>query len=362
MLYLLQCGNLYGTERMALATLVGMEEYDKRVVFAPSPSGSASVAVAAREAGFETITFHSRWQLVKSLLPWLLRYRSVDAICTGVGQNFICYWLAKLFRVKLRQIHVTHAGTIEWHAYGTKRFLNRIPVRMVAVSEFVREKLVAYGVRPEAITVIHNFLPDTQKQTWPSRLPYESKEGPARTVDPSKVKVAIVSRVDAFKKVDLLVRAVEEHGLADFDFDIYGTGDDLDALRERSATLPNIHFHGFVSDVNRRLAAADFLLHLCPEEPFGLVILEAFLSKVVTIVPDAGGAGSLVQHLVNGLKFKADDSADLCRVLDEARALPAGELQRLSEAGSKALDERFSQRDGVNRYREALSVGVPEQV
>ena len=37
LLYILQAGKLYGTDRMALATPRGMDEYDKPVVLASSP-------------------------------------------------------------------------------------------------------------------------------------------------------------------------------------------------------------------------------------------------------------------------------------------------------------------------------------
>ena len=357
-LYILHCGNLYGTERMALATLAGMTEYDRRVVFAPSPGGLASVVDAARAAGFEAVTFDSRWQLVKRLLPWFLRYRSVDVIGTGVVHNLVCHALGKLLRVRVRQLQVAHGGTGEGQAWQRKRHLNRIPVRIVAVSDFVRKKLIEYGVRPDRISVIENFLSDAQRQEYRLRPSYDPGRAGARPLDPSRVTVAVVSRVDRVKRIDLLVEAAARPAFAAFEFHIYGTGEDLDVLKARAAALPNVHFHGFVADVKDRLAAADLLVHLCPEEPFGLVILEAFLSKLVAIVPASGGAGSLVEDGVNGLRFAPDDVADLCRVLSAARDLPAPVLQDLADAGSAVLEAKFSQRQGSRRYREALGMSV----
>jgi len=107
------------------------------------------------------------------------------------------------------------------------------------------------------------------------------------------------------------------------------------------------------------MAEADFLLHLCPEEPFGLVVLEAFRAGLVVVVPDAGGAGGLVEHGVNGLRFRAGDAADLCRVLLAARQLPAASMQRLADAGRAALEQRYCQREGVRGYRSALQAQSP---
>jgi glycosyltransferase involved in cell wall biosynthesis len=161
------------------------------------------------------------------------------------------------------------------------------------------------------------------------------------------------------KRIDILVGVVKQYGLADFQFDVYGTGSELDSLREQAAGLANLRFHGFVADVSLRLANADFLLHLCPDEPFGLVILEAFASKLVAIVPDTGGAGDLVEDGRTGLRFRANDLADLRRVLDLAKTMPAERLQGMADAGAAMIEERFSQKEGLRRYREALTLSRP---
>jgi glycosyltransferase involved in cell wall biosynthesis len=278
---------------------------------------------------------------------------------TGVAQSFVCYFLAMLFFVRLRKLQVTHGGTSDLHAYGRKRLLNRIPIGVVAVSDFVRDRLIEHGVRADAVHVVNNFLIDGQRPATLERGSYAGDGARARAVDPSRVKVAVVSRVDAIKRIDLLVEAVESGTLADFDFDVYGTGTDIDTLRARAASHANVRFHGFVADAQDRMAEADFLLHLCPEEPFGLVVLEAFRAGLVVVVPDAGGAGSLVDDRVNGLRFRAGDASDLRRVLLAARALPGPVLQRLADAGREALEQRYCQREGVRGYRSALQAQSP---
>ena len=355
MLYLLHSGNFYGTERMALATLEGMTEYDKRVVFAPKPYGVGSVAAEALGAGFEAVSFTTRANLGRKLLPWFLRYRSIDVISTGIVQSFVCYCLSKLMFVRLRQLQVVHGGTEDANAYGRKRLLNRIPIRIVAVSRFVEGKLVKYGVTPERISVVENFLSDAQRQSYLPRAPYAEGNVGARPVDRSHVRVAVVSRLDPIKRLDVLVKAIERHGLHDFAFDVYGTGSEIEALQRRSAELGNICFHGYVPDVTERLPRSDFLLHLCSEEPFGIAILEAFVTGVVAVVPDAGGAASLVENGVTGVHFAADDADDLVRVLRRTSALPDLTLQQLACSASQTVDERYSQRQGVDRYLRVLS-------
>lgn len=353
LLYVLNSGNLYGTERMALATLPGFADYHRRVLFAPAPAGSASVTAAARAAGYTAVTFRTRGEFARSLLPWLLRYRRIDLIGTNVGQAYIAHALARLCLVRLRQVQVVHGGTEDAHAYGRRRLLNRLPVCIVAVSGFVQRKLEQHGIRPQAIRVIDNFLADEETQRAPRRAPYDPSRPGARPVR-RPVRVAVVSRVDPIKRLDLLVEAVERHGLADFRFDVYGSGRDIETLRTRAAAIGHVQFHGFVPDVGQRLAESDVLLHLCPDEPFGLVILEAFVARLVVIAPDSGGAGDLVRDGVDGLRFAANDMDALAATLVRAQALAPAALQRLADAAEAGL-VRYSQHEGQRRYREALA-------
>jgi glycosyltransferase involved in cell wall biosynthesis len=331
-LYVLNSGNLYGTERMALATLAGMEEYVHRVVAAPRPNETESVANAARAVGFETVTFQTRWEFIKAVLPWFRPFRRVDMIGTGVAQSFLAHVLARVLFVRLRQLQVSHGGTEDWHAYGKKKSLNRLPVRIIAVSEFVRGKLIEHGVRPHAISVIDNFLTDAGARGSTHRPPYDAALAGARPVDRERVRVAVVSRIDPIKRIDLLITAVESRGLHHFMFDIYGSGSEIASLRRRAERLPNVRFHGYVAGAPERVAEADLLLHLCPDEPFGLVVLEAYAAGVVALVPDRGGAGSIVDNGATGLHFNAGDVGSLVTALENARALPGPALQKLADA------------------------------
>jgi glycosyltransferase involved in cell wall biosynthesis len=166
--------------------------------------------------------------------------------------------------------------------------------------------------------------------------------------------VVVVSRLDPIKRVDLLVEAIERHGLDAFVFDVYGNGEDLKPLRARAAGLANVAFHGFVPRVASQLPEADLLLHLCPQEPFGMVVLEAFRSRLLVVVPDRGGASGLVEEGVTGLRFHAEDMDDLAQTLQLARALPPDAWQVMADAAHATLFARYSAAQGARRYREAL--------
>jgi glycosyltransferase involved in cell wall biosynthesis len=107
-----------------------------------------------------------------------------------------------------------------------------------------------------------------------------------------------VSRLDAPKRVDLLIQAMR-HVHASVELLVAGTGPDEQRLRELAAGDPRIRFLGYVNDdalldlYSRALA----VLIAPVQEDFGLVALEAMAaSKAVVTTRDAGGPTELVEH------------------------------------------------------------------
>ena len=170
------------------------------------------------------------------------------------------------------------------------------------------------------------------------------------------MRIAVVSRLDPVKRLDLILEAVATGELANFRFDVFGEGELIADYRERARTLGGaVEFHGYAADVGIRLTSADFLLHVCPDEPFGLVVLEAFGAALPVIVPDAGGPAELVENGVNGLTYAAADVRALIRCLKAAAALDDARLDTLAAAALASLETKFSAPVGVEAYRRALA-------
>lgn len=340
LLYVLHSGNLYGTERMALATLEGLgADVDPLLCAPPGP-----VLAESQRRGVPSIAFTSPRDLARVLRRELSAHREVSFAATAVTHSLLFVALNALYRRRGVHIHMVHGGTDERDSYGRKKVLNPTGVRFVAVSDYVRERLVANGVRADRITVIENFLGSDDVAARPRR--------PSFTL-PGVRRVLIVSRVDPIKRVDLLLDALDRHaGPRSLEIRILGTGWDLDILRDRArATHSNVTFAGFSDDVPGELARSDLLLHLCPVEPFGLAILEAMAAGIPVLVPDSGGAGSLVEDGVSGLRFRADDADDLARRLATFQTADAATLNRLVAGGERQLATRFSAAARTADYR-----------
>lgn len=339
LVYLLHSGQLFGTERMALATLQALRgRFEGWLVAPPGP-----VHEAARAAGVHAVELHHGWQLPLVLGRLLAGDRHAAVIATGVAQSLWTALLQALLRGGGAHLHAVHGGTDERLSYGRKRLLAALPVRFVAVSPFVRERLVAHGVPAGRIEVVHNFLAAEP----PARRAPFAAPGAARGVR----RVVMLSRLDRIKRVGLLFDALDATpALAALRFDLYGSGEEAAALAERARRHPNVRLHGFVPDAARALAGADLLLHTCPEEPFGLVVLEAFAAGVPVLVPNSGGAGDLVRHGVDGWHFTANSPIALAQRLLQLHDAEPALLDALARGGRRALAERFDPQRQTHRY------------
>ena len=347
LIYALHSGNLYGTERMALATACGLAAQFRPVIMAPP----GPALEETNRLGLQGVPFSGALQFAASLRRLLSRPKRVVFLATGVMHSSVYLALNQLYRRGTSHIHLVHGGAEERLSYGRKKKLNGRPVRFVAVSSYVRERLIANGVNAGQISVVENFLPDLQINTAPRRAPFQK---------PGIRRVIVISRLDAEKRVDVLLDALERHpDLREFEFHVYGSGWDAEALRQRagSANLP-VKFAGFSTQIASELAASDLLLHLCPTEPFGLAILEAMAARVPVLAPDAGGAGSLVTDEISGFHFHANDPDHLANRLQYVNGLAVSRLNQVICESQRSLRNRFSEQVGIGEYRRLILEGM----
>lgn len=347
LIYALHSGNLYGTERMALATAAGLTDEFDPVILAPK----GPVSGEASRLGLACQSFASMAEFMRLIRPVFSRSKNVALIATGITHSFAAIALNCVYRRRLSHLHVVHGGTDERLSYGRKKLLNRTSAVLVAVSQFVKARLIANGARNDKVQVIENFLPEARIEACLRRTPFSG--APLR-------RALVISRIDPIKRVDLLLDALDrEPSLSQVCVRVLGTGWDLESLRERAkASHPNVTFAGFVSDIESELAESDLLIHLCPAEPFGLAIVEAMAANVPVLVPDQGGAGDLVDPGTTGFRFRANDAASLAaELLRIFKATPI-ELNAVVGRARSLLHSRFSPAARINDYRSLLEEGL----
>lgn len=344
LVYILHSGNLYGTEKMALATLEDFQKDYHPVLLTPP----GIVVEEAQRRRLTVYIFENLWQLGFLLRRLLMQYVDVTVMSTGVRYSMLL-WMENLWYQRwLRHLHMVHGGADEWQSYGRKRFLNCFNLRFVVNSNYVRNRLLFYGVHKRKIVLIENFIPERYLQASPRRLPF--------TPTDKLQQIVVVSRLDPLKKVDLLLDSLAyEPKLQKLNFKIFGTGQQLSKLKRQARQAGyNITFRGFVAEIAQELAKADLLVHLCPTEPFGLAILEAMAANIPVLVPDKGGVAKLVEPGKTGFQFHADDKVDLARQLEYLTTLSPMVFNEIVQAARQQLQTRFSSRHCIAQYRAML--------
>jgi glycosyltransferase involved in cell wall biosynthesis len=341
-LYVLHSSNLYGTERMALATALGLnDEFETIFIGPPGPA-----LIEAQRLGFQTHEFRTSKHLANVLKPLLRHFPSLTFVGTGPRYNLVCMALNMFYHRRIRHIQIVHGGSGVEKDYARKKVLNFFDITFVVVSEWSKQRLVQHGVR-NRIEIVGNFLNPAQEA--PRRRPYDS---------PGVRNVVVVSRVDQLKRVDLLLDALDigRQELSDMSFRILGVGPEFERLKARAAKAhPNVQFAGFTDNVAAELAKSDLLVHTCGVETFGLAVLEAMGANLATLVPDSGGTAVLIQDGVCGFTYHADNAAHLAHRLIELKNAQGDVLNRMVANAAHRVETEFSAHAALQRYRKLFA-------
>ena len=134
----------------------------------------------------------------------------------------MCMGLNVIYRRRIRHVFVSHGSCETEKDFGRIRYLNPLDITIVAVSEFVKQKLIERGCREDRIEVAPNFL-----------LPEQIAAVPKRGKFTGGVKrAAAAGRLVEAKRFDLLLDAVDyRRELEDVSIEIAGDGELLESLR-----------------------------------------------------------------------------------------------------------------------------------
>ncbi|MBV5330358.1 MAG: glycosyltransferase family 4 protein [Chlorobium sp.] len=338
-IYVLHSGNLYGTEKMALATLDGLTNDFDVVLFAPA----GPVHTEAKKRGMPVVEFHGRIDLLCQLQPWISKYSQIVFAATGIIHSLAFLLLNFFYQKRACHAHLVHGGSSENHSYGRKKILNFAKVVFIAVSGYVQNRLISNGVLPEKICVIENFLPRDYLATVPRHPKF---------IEQGIHDVVVVSRLDPLKRVDLLIDALDSEPTLDkIRFRILGGGASDKLIARAKRHHSNLIFEGYCTNIPEILAQSDLLLHTCPCESFGLVVLEAMAAGIPTLVPDQGGAAALVDPGHTGWHFRANDFQSLAEQLKYLSYVEPDVLNRVVSSADRLLELQYSSNRGIEEYR-----------
>jgi len=336
-------------------------------------SGKVAGAVLARmlTSGAEVVTearLHGLAHYYRELFSIVRRF-NVHVVHV---RYFVCHssihWLARALPV--RTILYTEAnGWMPAPRSHTdiRRVLSRMRMRLacwpvtrfIAISQFIKNRLVLYGVHPSRISVVYNgvnlsrFAPDTN-----AGVAWRARYGLA----PDELVISTVSRLDPVKDVETLVRAfalLVKRGLSARLF-VAGTGEleaDLKALSHALGVAERVRWLGHVDNPIPMLQGSDVFCLSSLGEAFGFALAEAMACELPCVGTRAGGISEVVEDGVTGLLAAPMDPssfADALEVLARDHML----RREMGNAGADRVHRLFTLDHAVERtlsvYEELL--------
>lgn len=220
-----------------------------------------------------------------------------------------------------------HATTARKHMRGCRH--------VIAVSQAVKDRLLANGYRDDGVTVIHNGLPEGPPG---DRQAVRQALG----IAPGEFALFSAARFIHDKGQDLMVRALRGCRQP---ATLYLAGDPATPFGAEVQALAGgdtrIRFLGYRGDVQALLAGFDAYLSASRREAFGLSIAEACAAGLPVVATAVGGVPEVVQDQGNGLLVGTEDVAALSAAIDRLASEPALASQ-LGTAGRQRYLDRFT--------------------
>jgi glycosyltransferase involved in cell wall biosynthesis len=242
------------------------------------------------------------------------------------------WWCGWLERLSGRRTigHVQGFTSARWH---------RRQSHLLAVSQAVKDDLVAQGIAAEKITVLYNALAPAE---FVARRDSHAVRDEFGATDDTPVigTIAHLSEKkghrDLFAAIPLVCREFPRA-----QFWIVGQGplrSELEATARANGTINQVRFLGFRRELADIMKAIDVMALPSHREPCALVFIEAALMKKPILACRAGGAPESVADGETGLLVPVRDSRaiaeTLCKLLDNrqyARSLGQAGYERARE-------------------------------
>ena len=304
------------------------------------------LTLRAREAGIEVETVHFRGE-------WDWRTpRRIAALADAFGANLL-------------HAHTSHAHTLGLRALRQMRqrgmlvttrrvdfairrnILSRRKYKLpgqhfIAISRAVRDVLVAGGVAPERIDVVHSGVPPIAAEKLEPRAAVRAELGLAS----DEIAIVNIGALTDHKGQRWLIEAGPEvfRAFPRARIHILGEGELRPALEQRIRELNlrgRVILHGHVENARLKLAAFDLFVSSSHLEGLGTVNLDAMLAGVPVVAAAAGGVPEIVEDGRTGRLVPARDAVALARAIVEALSNPA-ETAAMIERGRRHVEEHFS--------------------
>ena len=231
--------------------------------------------------------------------------------------------------------------------YAAIESLTRFPtMRYIAVSEYLKKKLIASGINADKIAVIYNgvALPyrhsrhSTLRCAIPHRSDSKSGGGNLEILGQAKDDIVVIGSIGRLHKVKNYAELIHAFaqltrpgleqssepagrpGLVNFRLQIAGEGEEREQLEQLIVELVltgKVELLGNVDDVYAALDGWDIYIQPSLSEGFGLTVVEAMLAGKPVIVSPCGSLPELVENGKTGIVMTGASSEAITIAMSE---------------------------------------------
>lgn len=353
--------NLGGAALSVLELAAGQQRrgHDVVVVAGRIPPGEVSMEHIADELGVPTLHLGTLQREVSAgsdlatvrALRRLLREQRPDVLHTHTAKAGTTGRVAALLAGRARPravVHTFHGHVLRGYFDPTRerayrlveRTLARAADRLIAVSEQVRDDLLALRVAPPAKIVVVPYGFDLDGRV---RSDAATRDRRRAELDAGEAFViGWAGRLTAIKRpLDLVRAAAAVDGSL---LVLAGDGElrgDVERLAAELGVGERMRLLGYVDDLGERYASFDAFLLTSANEGAPVVAIEAQAAGVPVVATDAGGTRTVVANGETGLVAPVGDVEGLAERLRLLRDDPALRA-RLGDEGRVRMRARFS--------------------
>jgi glycosyltransferase involved in cell wall biosynthesis len=204
---------------------------------------------------------------------------------------------------------------------------------IITVTDELRRTFIKKGCKDSSITTIPNmvYIPPSmpeQKFTWQ---------------DP--VVIGTMGRFVAKKGFNIFLRALKTLKDKNIPFKaiLGGTGTDLEKLKSLATSLgieDSVSFPGWIENKEEFFSSIDIFCSSSLYEPFGTVILEAFIYCVPVITTDTEGAIEVVRPHIDALMVEAGEADALADAMEKLITNPQF-AEKIAREGYSVVHSTF---------------------
>lgn len=372
-LFTSQYANLYGASRSLLHLAQGLKGRDLQVTVLLDQEGPLTDEFNRRGIPNETIgrntarTENSALQRVSENANYVWRLsraiRDIDPDIVYTNNTQPAVLLSGRLCGRTTVYHAREPPASSDGGWSSLRraVAYQSPDRIIAVSDWVRDKLLHFGASSNMVSTIWNGV----EVPGEGELTNLREEGEARyseSLQGTDLVLSTASRLSPHKGLDLLLggfRDVEEK--TNLKIKLLVAGGPLNSeygrfLQRRCNELEideSVEFLGFEERIGLLYAVSDlYVTTPVYQEPFGRTVAEAMAHRCPVVATDVGGIGEIIQEPVTGRLVAAESSSEVCAAI--VSLLQEEDLTKLGQQAQRRVREHFTVDRYVNEIAELL--------